>query len=368
MIILSALGQEDDRVAGLRLGADDYVVKPFSVKELLARVESVLRRSPERPHDVSEIVFDQGQADLGRAEVRFADGGRAELSEKEVELLRYLAANRGRVILRDELLLRVWQISPRGLPTRTIDMHVTRLREKLSRRSEPATVDSDRPRQGIYVCPGARRGMRRPWQIWSVFGGCLLLIVAAVGWLSFRALESERAEQAARGRAALEENARLALWRLDSAVAPLIAQENANLYSIFQPRETKPRGKAAAGKSSIIPSPLLGASNPQIRLHFEIDPTGEIRSPEVLVPEQAARVAPGSAGDARLQQSRERLQQLQRLIDRPRLLGGLARASPPLVDQSTDAQRWNVINPLAANSNTASSNPTSDRARRPTRH
>ncbi|HEX3999465.1 MAG TPA: response regulator transcription factor [Pirellulales bacterium] len=136
VILLTARGDECDRVAGLRLGADDYVVKPFSVKELLARVEAVLRRSPERPQQVNLIELPQGVADLARSEVRFQDGMRFELSEKEVELLRYLAANRGRAISRDELLLRVWQISPHGLPTRTIDMHVTRLREKL--RDDPA--------------------------------------------------------------------------------------------------------------------------------------------------------------------------------------------------------------------------------------
>ena len=80
-------------------------------------------------------------ADLARSEIRFDDGERVELSEKEVELLRYLAANAGRAISRDELLLRVWQISPRGLATRTIDMHVTRLREKLrDDPSEPRVV------------------------------------------------------------------------------------------------------------------------------------------------------------------------------------------------------------------------------------
>ena len=131
VIILTARGEENARVAGLKLGADDYVVKPFSVKELLARVEAVLRRSPERPREVNLVQLPGGVADLARAEVRLTDGGRSELSEKEVELLHYLAANPGRAISRDELLLRVWQISPRGLGTRTIDMHVTRLREKL---------------------------------------------------------------------------------------------------------------------------------------------------------------------------------------------------------------------------------------------
>src|SRR6266404_1854349 len=136
VIILTARGAENDRVTGLRLGADDYVIKPFSVKELLARIEAVLRRSPERPRDIVQIAFPGGTADLARSEIRFEDGERAELSEKEVELLRYLAANAGRAISRDELLLRVWQISPRGLATRTIDMHVTRLREKL--RDDPS--------------------------------------------------------------------------------------------------------------------------------------------------------------------------------------------------------------------------------------
>ena len=131
VIILTARGEEHDRVAGLRLGADDYVVKPFSVKELLARVEAVLRRSPERPREISQIRFTGGTADLPRFEVRFTNGERVELSEKEAELLRYLASNDGRAISRDELLRRVWQIDPRGVSTRTIDMHITRLREKL---------------------------------------------------------------------------------------------------------------------------------------------------------------------------------------------------------------------------------------------
>jgi DNA-binding response OmpR family regulator len=131
VIILTARGEEHDRVSGLRLGADDYVVKPFSVKELLARIEAVLRRSPERPRDVQQIQLPGLTADLDRCEIRYDDGDRVPLSEREGDLLRYLAAHAGRAISRDELLQRIWQISPRGLPTRTIDMHVTRLREKL---------------------------------------------------------------------------------------------------------------------------------------------------------------------------------------------------------------------------------------------
>jgi DNA-binding response OmpR family regulator len=131
VVILTARGEETDRVRGLTDGADDYVVKPFSVRELLARVDAVLRRSPQRPIDVAQIAIRGGQIDLERREVRFDDGGREELSEREVELLRYLAANPGRAIAREEILANVWRIHPKGLATRTIDMHVARLREKL---------------------------------------------------------------------------------------------------------------------------------------------------------------------------------------------------------------------------------------------
>lgn len=130
VIILTARGEEQDRVEGLRAGADDYVVKPFSVKELLARVEAVLRRSPARPSDLAEVPIPGGVADFERRELRFA-GERTELSEREVELLRYLVNAADRAVSRDELLANVWRISPEGLPTRTIDMHVARLREKL---------------------------------------------------------------------------------------------------------------------------------------------------------------------------------------------------------------------------------------------
>ena len=131
VIVLTAKGDESDRVDGLKTGADDYVVKPFSVMELLARVEAVLRRSPGRPDNVGCIEFAGGVADFDRRELRFAENERVELSERESELLRYLAVNNGRAISRDELLSSVWRLSPKGISTRTIDMHVARLREKL---------------------------------------------------------------------------------------------------------------------------------------------------------------------------------------------------------------------------------------------
>ncbi len=131
VIILTAKGDESDRVEGLKQGADDYVVKPFSIKELLARVEAVLRRTPERPSQLSMVAIPGGTADFERRELRFDDQSRAELSERESQLLYYLVTNSGRAISRDEMLSSVWQLSPHGINTRTIDMHIARLREKL---------------------------------------------------------------------------------------------------------------------------------------------------------------------------------------------------------------------------------------------
>ena len=131
VIIMTARGGEDERVRGLSLGADDYVVKPFSVKELLARIAAVLRRSAERPTDVTDVTFAGGLADLARAELRFADGGRESLSEREAEVVRYLAQRPGRVVSRAELLERVWRLPANRVQTRTIDMLMARLREKL---------------------------------------------------------------------------------------------------------------------------------------------------------------------------------------------------------------------------------------------
>jgi len=131
VVMLTARGSEHDRVAGLRGGADDYVVKPFSVTELLARVEAVLRRSPARPRPVQQLELAGRQVDFERREVRRPDGSTAALSEREAELLHYLASNATRIVSRDELLRSVWRIDARGVTTRTIDMTVKRLREKL---------------------------------------------------------------------------------------------------------------------------------------------------------------------------------------------------------------------------------------------
>jgi DNA-binding response OmpR family regulator len=131
VIVLTARGAEDDRVRGLAGGADDYVVKPFSIKELLARVEAVLRRAPPPGARAPRLVFDGVIADLTGNHIRFDDGATCELSEREHQVLSYLACHAGRAVSRDELLARVWGLDPLGISTRTIDMHIARLREKL---------------------------------------------------------------------------------------------------------------------------------------------------------------------------------------------------------------------------------------------
>ena len=132
VIVLTAKGEEQDRVKGLRLGADDYVVKPFSVDELLARVEAVLRRSPARSAQHPSITFPLGKINWDSREITSTTGSTHVLSERECALLDYLSRNAGRTIDRNELLQGVWQIEAKGVTTRTVDMHIARLREKLA--------------------------------------------------------------------------------------------------------------------------------------------------------------------------------------------------------------------------------------------
>jgi len=157
VIMLTARGAVEDRVRGLRTGADDYVIKPFSVKELLARVEAVLRRSAERPQGVPSMTIADRVIDFERREGRLPDGGRAGLSERETAILRYLAVNPGRAIARSELLARVWGLDPRGIETRTVDMHIARLRERLGDDpAEPRIILTVRSKGYMLALEGGR--------------------------------------------------------------------------------------------------------------------------------------------------------------------------------------------------------------------
>ena len=142
VILVSALAEEADRVTGLKMGADDYVTKPFSAAELSARVESVLRRATMRsapePNRRSGLSFDGLVIDLGTREVRVA-GEKAEMTAKEFDLLAYLAGSPRQVFSRDQLLQQVWGSSSSWQSDATVTEHVRRLRRKIE-------GDPDNPR------------------------------------------------------------------------------------------------------------------------------------------------------------------------------------------------------------------------------
>jgi DNA-binding response OmpR family regulator len=130
VILLTARGEEADRIVGLELGADDYVTKPFSPRELAARVRSVLRRSTPAPGAEGErLEFDGLSLDTETREVRKA-GEELKLTAREFDLLWFLASNPRRVFSRDQLMSRVWGYEA-ALDTGTVTVHVRRLREKI---------------------------------------------------------------------------------------------------------------------------------------------------------------------------------------------------------------------------------------------
>jgi DNA-binding response OmpR family regulator len=131
IIMLTARTSEDDRVSGLELGADDYITKPFSLRELAARVRAVLRRAASRDGHLATGTYQGAHlvADFDAVAVT-VDGASIRLTRREFELLRYLVQNKNRVISRDRLLERVWGYE-RLIETRSVDVHVGRLRTKL---------------------------------------------------------------------------------------------------------------------------------------------------------------------------------------------------------------------------------------------
>lgn len=129
IIMLTARGQEIDKVLGLKTGADDYVTKPFSFLELMARVEAVLRRTSKSLVTVEQVSF--GDIEMNFKTFEASKGGRAlELSPREFKMMKYFVEHRGEVVTRDQLLDHVWGYE--GLPlTRTVDMHIAKLRQKI---------------------------------------------------------------------------------------------------------------------------------------------------------------------------------------------------------------------------------------------
>ncbi len=130
VIMLTARGETVDKVSGLKMGADDYITKPFDAKEVLARIEAVLRRSAgEEPETPKRLVFDKLVIDMEAFEL-VVDGKKVDTPPKEMELLYHLASTPNRVYTRNQLLDEVWGFDYFG-DSRTVDVHVKRLREKL---------------------------------------------------------------------------------------------------------------------------------------------------------------------------------------------------------------------------------------------
>ncbi|GGJ03491.1 DNA-binding response regulator [Alicyclobacillus cellulosilyticus] len=132
IILLTARDEEIDRILGLEIGADDYVTKPFSPRELVARAKAVLRRveaPPEQASPRDELVIGEVRMDLARHEV-WVRGRRINLTPKEYELLQYFMSNPDRVLTRDQLLDRIWGYTV-ATDTRMVDVHVSHLREKI---------------------------------------------------------------------------------------------------------------------------------------------------------------------------------------------------------------------------------------------
>lgn len=137
IIMITAKGETFDKVLGLELGADDYVVKPFDTKEIVARIKAVLRRSAAGAapvNEVKEVVYDKLAVNMTRYELK-VDSKVVDTPPKELELLFHLASNPNRVYTRDQLLDEVWGFEYYG-DSRTVDVHVKRLREKLEGVSE----------------------------------------------------------------------------------------------------------------------------------------------------------------------------------------------------------------------------------------
>ena len=145
IIMLTARGEEIDRVMGLEVGADDYVPKPFGMRELMARVRAALRRATRQDENIAREVLSVGaiQVDTGSRRA-YRDGMELGLAQKELDLLACLMRNRGIALSRDLLLERVWGFDFNGDP-RTVDVHIRWLREKVETDpSEPAYIQTVR--------------------------------------------------------------------------------------------------------------------------------------------------------------------------------------------------------------------------------
>lgn len=174
--------------------------------------------------------------------------------------------------------------------------------------------------------------MRRSWRLWLAFGASAAVLLAAMGWISAAVLRLDRAEREARDRATQEENIRLALWRMDSALAPLVARENIRpfyAYNTFLPLDqTLSRMLNDNGKSVVmLPSPLVTYDSPHVLVHFQVGPDGEFSSPRVPAKRVYHLAVPAYLSTDAVSRASTQLDVVRRLADRTKLLAMLPETS-----------------------------------------
>lgn len=176
--------------------------------------------------------------------------------------------------------------------------------------------------------------MRRLWYIWAAFGLCLAVVLAAMAWISFTALRLERTEARANRQAAVEERVRLALWRMESALTPLITRESARpyfAYAAFYPLERAYTRMFAEIRPDevLVPSPLLTYRSAEVLLHFQFDPAGKLTSPQAPSGNQRDLAETGYSTHEQITAAAGRLAELAALLDRDALSASLAQVETP---------------------------------------
>jgi signal transduction histidine kinase len=189
--------------------------------------------------------------------------------------------------------------------------------------------------------------MVRSWPIWITFAICLLVVLAAMGWISWTAMRLDRLEVEARLQTAREEKVRLALWRMDTALAPLVAQESARPYFAYKSFFPVDRAfgnmfNERMGGEALIPSPLLSVQVPQILVHFQFEPDGSLSSPQVPPRRNWELAVPRLVTDQSVQKSAEYLAQIKQFLNRNKLLALLPEHPPTNIEMV-----MSPVNPLA---------------------
>lgn len=152
ILMLTAKGQEKEKIAGLDLGADDYITKPFSLEELLARIRAVLRRTDPTRSVGQSFAFGPFTVDMERLAIR-RDGNDTALTRRQAQMLQLFAANPDRIVSREQLYENVWKESLEGIETRTVDMHIVRLRDLLKQAgSDEELIQTVRGEGYQYKC------------------------------------------------------------------------------------------------------------------------------------------------------------------------------------------------------------------------